>query len=114
MCGSFTLKHIFSTCCENFYGCEFFNFTKPYMSKLYISWRKIIRYIFRLSPRTHNYMVSNLGNCTIGRLDRRHYKYIYNLLHCEYITIQQIVKCKLLSPTFILQTIIYIYVTNIP
>ena len=52
MCDSFTLKHIFSTYCECFYGCELFNFTKPYMSKLYISWRKIIRYIFRLSPRT--------------------------------------------------------------
>ena len=54
MCDSFTLKHIFSTCCESFYGCDLSNFTKPYnMSKLYI---------FRLSPRTHNYIVSNLGN----------------------------------------------------
>ena len=51
MCDSFTLKHIFSTYCERFYGCELFTFTKPYMSKLYISWRKIICYIFRLSPK---------------------------------------------------------------
>ena len=97
MCDSFTLKHIFSTYCESFNGCKIFNFTKPYniMSKLYISWRKIIRYIFRLSPRIHNYIVSNLGNCIIGRFN------IYNLLHCENITVQQIVKCKLLSPTSI-------------
>ena len=101
MCDSFTLKHLFSTYCESFYGCELFNFTKPYMSKLHISWRKIIRYIFRLSPRTHNYIVSDLGNCIIGRLYRRLCKYIYNLLHCENITVQQIVKCKLLSPTSI-------------
>ena len=82
MCDGFTLKHIFSTYCESFYGCELFNFTKPYniMSKLYISWRKIIRYIFRLSPRTHNYIVSNLRNCIIGRLDRRLCKYIYNYI----------------------------------
>ena len=46
MYDSFTLKHIFSTYCESFYGCELFNFTKPYMSTLYISWRKILRYIF--------------------------------------------------------------------
>ena len=71
------------------------------MSKLYILWRKIIRYIFRWSSRTHNYIVSNLGNCITGRLDRRPCKYIYNLLHCEHITVQQIVKCKLLSPTSI-------------
>ena len=77
MCDSFTLKHIFSTSCGRFYGCELFNFTKPYMSKLCISWRKIIRYIFRLSPITHNYIVANLGNCIIGRLDMRLCKYIY-------------------------------------
>ena len=29
----FTLKHIFSTYCESFYGCELFNFTKPYNVK---------------------------------------------------------------------------------
>ena len=46
MCDSFTLKHIFSTYCESFYECELFNFTKPYMSNLYISWRKIIRLFF--------------------------------------------------------------------
>ena len=34
MCDSFTLKHIFFTYCESFYGCELYNFTKPYMSKL--------------------------------------------------------------------------------
>ena len=85
MCDSFTLKHIFST----------------YMSKLYISWRKIIRSNCRLSPRTHNYIVYNLENCIIGRLDRRLCKYISNLLHCDNITVQQIVKCKLLSPTSI-------------
>ena len=84
------------------------------MSKLYISWRYIIRSIFRLSPRTHNYFVSKLGNCIIGRLDRRLCKYKYNLLHCENITVQKIVKCKLTSPTSIfLQKMIDIYVTNI-
>ena len=57
-------------------------------------------------------LVSNLGNCIIGRLDRRLCKYIYNLLHYENITVQQIVKCKLLSPTSIF-AIIDIYVTNI-
>ena len=101
ICDSFTLMHIFSTYCESFYGCELFNFTKSYMSKLYISWRKIIRYIFRLSHRTHNYIVSNVGNCIIGRLDRRLCKYLYNLLHCENITVQKILKFKLLSPTSI-------------
>ena len=29
MCDSFTLKHIFSTYCASFDGCELYNFTKP-------------------------------------------------------------------------------------
>ena len=37
MYDSFTLRHIFSTYCESFYGCELFNFKKPYRSKLYIA-----------------------------------------------------------------------------
>ena len=69
-CNSFTLKHIFVTHCESCYGCELFYFKKPDMSKLDISWRKIICYIFRLSPRTHDYIVSNLESCIIERLDR--------------------------------------------
>ena len=60
------------------------------MSKLFISWR----YIYRWSPRTHNYIVSNLGNYIIERWDRRLCKYIYNLLHCENINVQQNVECK--------------------
>ena len=80
MCDSFTLEHIFSTYYESFYGSQLFNFTNPYMSKLYILWRKITRYIFRLSPRTHNNIVFNLGNCIIGHLDSILYRYIYNFV----------------------------------
>ena len=84
MCDTFTLKHIFSTYCESFYGCELFNFTKPYMSNFM---KENYMLYSRLSPRTYNYIVSDLGNCIIGRLDRRLCKYIYNLLHCENITV---------------------------
>ena len=45
MCDSQTLSHIFSSHIESFYGCELFNYSMSYMSKLYVSWRKIIHYI---------------------------------------------------------------------
>ena len=45
MCDSKTLCHIFSSQIESFYGCELFNYSMSYMSKLYVSWRKIIRHI---------------------------------------------------------------------
>ena len=78
-----------------FYRILFLKRNLIIMSKLYISWRKITRYIFRLSPRTHNYIVSNLGNCIIGRLYSRLCRYIlYNLLHYTEYTNHQYDICK--------------------
>ena len=68
------------------------------MSNLYVSWRKIIRHIFRLPQRTHNFIVSNIGNCVIVRLDRRLCKFIYNLLHNDNLVVKQITEYKMLSP----------------
>ena len=99
MCDSVTLKGIFSTYCESYYGCELFNYSKLYMSKLYISWRKIIRYIFRLPPRTHNYIVNQLGDNVTHRLDRRLCKYIHNMMHSSNVTVRQIIRQKFVSPT---------------
>ena len=71
MCDSFTLQHIFATYCKSFYGCELFNFPKPnnYVKIVYFMAENYTLY-FRLSPTTHYYIVSNLGNCIIGRLVR--------------------------------------------
>ena len=63
MCDSFTLNHIFSTYCESFYGCELFYFTKPYVKIVHFMAENYTLYF----PRTHNYIVSTLGNCIIGR-----------------------------------------------
>lgn len=102
MCDSITLKSLFSSHCESFYGCELLNFSDAYMSKLYVSWRKIIRRIFRLPYRAHNYLVSYLGDCIITRLDRRLCKYVYKLINSENMIVQSVVKCKLISSTSIL------------
>ena len=98
MCDSQTLCRIFSSHCESFYGCEILNYNMSYMSNLYVSWRKIIRHIFRLPQRTHNFIVSNIGNCVIVRLDRRLCKFIYNLLHNDNLVVKQITEYKMLSP----------------
>ena len=104
LCDSFYSKTYISTWCERFYVRQLVNFMKPYniMSKWYISWRKMTRYIFQLSSGTHNYIVSNLGNCITAGLDCRPCKYTHTLLHCANIIVQQIMEYKLLSPTSIL------------
>ena len=58
MCDSQTFRHTFSSHLESFYGCELFNYSISYMSKLYVIWQKIIRCIYSLSPKAHNYSVS--------------------------------------------------------
>ena len=93
MSDSQTLSNIFPYHCKSFYGCELFNYIMSYMSKLYVSWRKIIRHIYRLSPNSHNYSVYcfyNIGNCIIERLDLRLCKYIFSLMHNENSVVRQV------------------------
>ena len=98
MCDSQTLSHILSSHCESFYGCELFNYSMSHMSKLYVSWRNISGHIYRLSLKTHNYIVSNIGNCIIERLDRRLCKYtcISKLMHNENSVVRPVTIYKLL------------------
>ena len=42
------LRILFNAYCGNFYGCQFWNMSR------YISWRKCVRKVFMLSPRTHS------------------------------------------------------------
>ena len=44
ICHSIRSKHIFATQCESCYDCEWFNYRKSYISKLYVSRRKIISF----------------------------------------------------------------------
>ena len=60
----------------------------------------MIRHIYRLFPKTHTYIVFNIGNCIIEHLDRRLCKYIFNLIHNEnsvvrqvHITLSPIINC---------------------
>ena len=93
----YLICRIFSSHCEYIYSSEMLNYNMSYMSNLYDSWRKIIRQIFRLPQRTHNFIVSVIGNCVIVRLDCRLYKFIYNLLYNDDLVIKQITEYKMLS-----------------
>ena len=92
---SFTLNISFPRTMNFFYGCALLTLINLICQNGIFHGGKYMLY-FGLSHRSHNYIVSNLGNCITAR---RLCKYIYNLLHCENIPVQQIVKCKLLSPT---------------
>ena len=95
MCDSITLNKLHATYCNSLYGCELLNFKCSYISKIYVAWRKAVRRIFRLPPRAHNYIVSQLRNCIVVKLDRRLGKFLYTLLHSYNIVVSSMVLHKL-------------------
>ena len=50
------------------------------MSDLYVSWRQVIRRIFRVPYRTDNDIVNKLGGDIISRLDRRLARFLFSLI----------------------------------
>ena len=68
----------------------------------------------RRTTPTHYYIVSNLGNCIIERLDRRLCKYIYTI-NCivRILLYRKLCKVNYCFPLLFLQISIYIYITNI-
>ena len=70
-----------------------------------------MRIIFCLSNTTNNYIICNLDYNIMERLDRRLVKFIYNLLHTNYSTVQSIINSKLLLyPNSVLSKNIISYV----
>ncbi len=96
MCDSVTLNNLHSTYCTSYYGIELYNFNEDYIQEIYVAWRRCIRLVFRLPPRAHNFIVSNLSYCITERLDRRLAKYVYNLLHSSNDVVKSIITSKLL------------------
>lgn len=48
-----TLFHLFNTFCMCLYGALLWDFSSDFIDKLYVAWRKCIRRIYNLHPRTH-------------------------------------------------------------
>ena len=64
-------------------GVELCNFNDKKIESLYTAWRKVIRRIFRLPSRTHNYIVHNSIENIVVKLDRRLAKFIYSMFNSE-------------------------------
>ena len=47
------LYSLFCTYCTPLYGCQLVDFTSRDVERLYVTWRKAIRFLFQLPPKTH-------------------------------------------------------------
>ena len=66
---------------HSLYGYEIWNYNSGYISEMFIAWRKIMRKLFKLPNRTHNYIVCGIVECISIKLDRRLAKFVYSMFN---------------------------------
>ena len=75
------LNQLHNSYCMNFYGSELLNLNKSYIFKIYTAWRKVMRRIYKLNIRTHNYIINNIA-CTVNiSLHTKTARFILSLLN---------------------------------
>ena len=59
---SYILSILFNAYCSSFYGSQIWDLSCKELQKLYVSWHKGVRKIWRLSPRSHTNLLSAINN----------------------------------------------------
>ena len=49
--------HLFKSFCMSLYGCSLWDLSSPAMSIFFVAWRKCIRRLLDISPRSHSYLL---------------------------------------------------------
>ena len=81
MIDSFSLHKLHSNYCMSLYGCELWNYNSRYINDIYVAWRKVIRKLFKLPYRTHNYLVCGIVECITVKLNRRLTKFVHSMIN---------------------------------
>ena len=55
-----TLYFLFRAYCTSFYGSVILDYDSTLMERLFIAWRKCIRFLLNLPPRTHNALIHHI------------------------------------------------------
>jgi len=62
-CSSSTLSFLFRTYCTSFYGSPLWPLDDASLQRLNVAWRRSLRRVWRLSPRTHSSLIPLINNC---------------------------------------------------
>ena len=95
---SISLSKLFDSYCMSVYGSQLWQYNKcNIIEPFYTAWRKCIKRIWNISPRTHNNLLCHINNCLPieVQLDKRCIKYIWNLINSEYDMHKRMVKYSL-------------------
>ena len=91
MIDSFSLHKLHSNYCMSLYGCELWNYNSRYINDIYVAWRKVIRKLFKLPYRTHNYLVCGIVECITVKLDRRLTKFVHSMINSKNSTVRELI-----------------------
>ena len=92
MLDCFSLHKLHSIYCMSLYGCELWNYNSKYVNDIFIAWRKVMRKLFRLPYRTHNYIICGVVECITVKLDRRLCKFIHSMLNSNNMTVKELLR----------------------
>lgn len=83
---STTLSRLHSSYCMNIYGSQMWQYNdKKHLKTFYTAWRKNIRRIWDVNPRTHNTLLHHINDCLPIDilLEKRCIKFIWNLINSD-------------------------------
>ena len=95
---SSTLSRLFDSYCMNLYGSQLFRYNDiKSMELLYVTWRKSIRKIWKISPRSHCNLLHHINSCDPidNIMEKRCIKFIWNLMNSDTNLFDRTVKYSL-------------------
>ena len=97
---STTLSRLFQSYCMNVYGSSLWKFNyHNNIERFCVSWRKVIRRIWKIPYRTHNALVHLINKCNsiVNILEKRCIKFLWNLLNSENVFFSRICKYSMFN-----------------
>ena len=95
---SSTLSKLFDSYCMNVYGSQLYIYNDiKSMELLYVTWRKSIRKLWKISPRSHCNLLhhNNSYDPIINIMEKRCIQFIWNLMNSDTILFNRTVKDSL-------------------
>jgi hypothetical protein len=95
---------LLSSFCMDLHGCQLWNFSADYVNKFYVAWRKSIRNIWGLLPRTHCNLL-HVINSTLPidiMIEKRTVKFIWSCINSRNDIVKSVALSSIRSSTSVL------------
>ena len=101
ICKCIDVKKLPNVFCKNIYSSELLDLGNKDMNTIYVAYRKCIRRVFKLSYRTHNFIINRTDKTTEIRLNEKTARSIYNLLNSSNNIMLQSISCSIIIKCYL-------------